>query len=60
MTFGASGRILLLSNETPLGPAGKPRRDFHWTDANGGVPNKYSWDAEYNHASYNLGPLCNL
>jgi hypothetical protein len=22
-------------------PAGKPRQVFHWTDANGGVPNKY-------------------
>src|ERR1700736_6656671 len=22
-------------------PVGKPRRVFHWTDANGGVPNKY-------------------
>jgi hypothetical protein len=50
VTFGASGRILLLSNETRLGGPRPGNRAgfFIGRRPTMGCPTNISWDAEYN------------
>src|ERR1700730_9117923 len=41
LRFGEDDHLSHSMDDVGPSPAGKPRRVFHWTDANDGVPDKY-------------------